>query len=95
MNESAHNPTPILGRRSPVELGLVVTLIAGTIAATSAFIDVRQRLDRIESHQRNTWTATHQHLWIEMAGDRIETGDELPNVHDVQQVYANLLERDR
>ncbi|MFW5679529.1 MAG: hypothetical protein ACOCYE_02045 [Pseudomonadota bacterium] len=95
MTDTAKNITPTLGRRSSVELGLVLTLLIGAIGATSAYLDVRQRLESIEQHTVNTWTATHQHLWIQMAGERIDFDKPLPTVHEVRAVYHDLQDNPR
>ncbi|NBB84215.1 MAG: hypothetical protein GVY28_12525 [Alphaproteobacteria bacterium] len=82
-----------MGRRTPIELGLVITIILGVVAATTSYLHVQQRLNSIDRHLANTWTTTHQHLWIELASDRLERGDDLPTVHDVHELYRDLQER--
>ena len=83
-------PTTPIGRRTPMELGLVISLVAFAAVSTAAWVKTQRDIADLRQAWSAQWTTTHMHIWIEGANRSLAAGDDLPTVDQVQRQIKAL-----
>lgn len=81
-NVDAANP---ISRRTPIELSLVVTVVAAAVVCTAAYLKTQSDIAELRSLAGDNWTQTDMRVWIAGANAAIgHAHADLPTVDQVK-----------